>query len=181
MEKAFEKQIGAIEDQGEKQIKAIQNQGRIKTIKKHTYDHEDTPLTSKQKEMFNELADGRLKKITELDEKINCDNIIYKYKGKTAKAEFDKFDNAFSLLDKIRDGKISLTDVKERSRRFWKRSRRSKKRKPLNNARKEVIKFFDDYFSMVSEAKIKATKGTGLKIITLKQMLQRLSIALAQV
>ena len=34
---------------------------------------------------------------------------------------------------------------------------------------------------MVSEAKIKATKGTGLKILTLKQMLQRLPIALAQV
>ena len=27
-------------------------------------------------------------------------------------------------------------------------------------ARKEVIKFFDNYSSMMSEAKIKATKGT---------------------
>ena len=34
---------------------------------------------------------------------------------------------------------------------------------------------------MVSEAKLKATKETGLKILTSKQMLQRLSIALAQV
>ena len=34
---------------------------------------------------------------------------------------------------------------------------------------------------MVSEAKNKATKGKGLKILTPKQMLQRLSIALAQV
>ena len=34
---------------------------------------------------------------------------------------------------------------------------------------------------MVSEAKIKATKGTGLKILTPKQTLQRLPIALAQV
>ena len=33
---------------------------------------------------------------------------------------------------------------------------------------------------MVSQAKIKATKGTGLKILTPKQMLQRLPIALAQ-
>ena len=38
-----------------------------------------------------------------------------------------------------------------------------------------------DYFSMVSEAKIKATKGTGPKILTPKQTLQRLPIALAQV
>ena len=34
---------------------------------------------------------------------------------------------------------------------------------------------------MVSEAELKATKGTGLKILTPKQMLQRLPIALAQV
>ena len=34
---------------------------------------------------------------------------------------------------------------------------------------------------MLSEAKAKATKGTGLKILIPKQMLQRLRIALAQV
>ena len=34
---------------------------------------------------------------------------------------------------------------------------------------------------MLSETKRKATKGTGLKILTPKQMLQRLSVALAQV
>ena len=50
----------------------------------------------------------------------------------------------------------------------------------LYKARKEAIKFYDDY-SMVSEAKTKATKRTGLKILTPKQMLQRLPIALAQV
>ena len=34
---------------------------------------------------------------------------------------------------------------------------------------------------MISEAKTKTTKGTGLKILTPKQMLQRLPIALAQI
>ena len=33
----------------------------------------------------------------------------------------------------------------------------------------------------MSEAKLKATKGTGLKILTPKKMLQRFPIALAQV
>ena len=51
----------------------------------------------------------------------------------------------------------------------------------LCTARSDLIKFFDDYSSMVSEAKHEATKGTGLKILTSKQMLQRLPIALAQV
>ena len=51
----------------------------------------------------------------------------------------------------------------------------------LYKARNEAIKFFDDCSLMISEAKNKATKGTGLKILTPKQMLQRLPIALAQV
>ena len=53
----------------------------------------------------------------------------------------------------------------------------------LYKARKEAINFYDDYSLMMSEAKTKAkaTKGTGIKILTAKQMLQRLSIALAQV
>ena len=51
----------------------------------------------------------------------------------------------------------------------------------LNKPRKEAIKFFDDYSSMMSETKNKATKGTGLKVLTPKQILQRLPIALSQV
>ena len=49
----------------------------------------------------------------------------------------------------------------------------------LYKARTEAIKFYDDYSSMMSEtkAKAKATKGTGLKILSPKQMLQRLPIA----
>ena len=44
-----------------------------------------------------------------------------------------------------------------------------------------VIKFVEDYDSMIFETKRKATEGKGLKILTLKQMLQRLAIAFAQV
>ena len=51
----------------------------------------------------------------------------------------------------------------------------------FHKARNEAIKFYDRYSSMMSEAKYRATKGTGLKILTPKQMLQRLPIALAQV
>ena len=50
----------------------------------------------------------------------------------------------------------------------------------LYKARNEAIKFYYGYSSMMSEAKLKATKGTGLKILTPKQLLQRLPIALAQ-
>ena len=51
----------------------------------------------------------------------------------------------------------------------------------LYKVRNSDIEFFDDYSSMVSEAKLKTIKGTGLKILTSKQMLERLPLAPAQV
>ena len=54
----------------------------------------------------------------------------------------------------------------------------------LYKATNEAMKFFDDYSLMVSEAKNKVKNkksGKGLKILTRKQLLQRLPIALAQV
>ena len=59
----------------------------------------------------------------------------------------------------------------------------------LYKARKEAIKFYDDYSLMASEAKNKAkneaknqtTKGKGLEILTPKPSFQRLPIALGQV
>ena len=54
----------------------------------------------------------------------------------------------------------------------------------LYEARNEVITFYDDYSLMMSETKYKAknnTSGKGRKVLTPKQMLQRLPIALAQV
>ena len=51
-------------------------------------------------------------------------------------------------------------------------------------SREEIINFFKDYAKMILDVGYKAkqdeTKGTGLKILTPKQMLQRLTIALAQ-
>ena len=102
------------------------------------------------------------------------------------------------LIDKIGNGKIRLADVKYNQTKFKsslgeiKRGpKKSKEQKNalynieiLYQARNETIKFYDDYSLMVSEAKNQAknqTTGTGLIILTPKQLLQRLPIALAQV
>ena len=50
----------------------------------------------------------------------------------------------------------------------------------LFNARNNVIKFIEDYRSMILEAKRQAAEGKGLKVLTPKQMFQRLPIALEQ-
>ena len=49
------------------------------------------------------------------------------------------------------------------------------------NLREKLINLFKDYYFLLSEAKYKTKHGEGLKILTPKQMLQRLPIALAQV
>ena len=155
-------------------------------------------MISKQKQIFNELVNERLEEITNLDKKVNSDDLIYKYKGNTADAKFDKLDNALAITNKVRNGEISLADVKNNQERFKSHlgkmkkgntKRRSKEQKNalyniemVYKARNEAIKFYDDYFSMMSEAKAKAKaiKGTGLKTSTPKQIHQQLPIALAQ-
>ena len=113
----------------------------------------------KQKEIFNKLADERLEEITKLDEKVNPDNLIYKCKSPTADAKFDEFDNTLNLLDKTREGEISLADAKNDQAEFKSnlneikkgnkkhRSKEQKKKKKLYNnemlyeAKNGVIKF----------------------------------------
>ena len=125
--------------------------------------------------------------------------LIYRFKGKIAGIKFDEFDNALGIINNIRDRKKNLSEVKNNQEKFklylgeiTKGAKKAKEQKNtiynikiLYKARNEAINFYDDYSLMMSEAKSKAkqneTKGTGLKILTPKQMLQRLPIALAQV
>ena len=70
----------------------------------------------KQKEIFNDIIDERFEKIADLDKKDNSDDLIYRYKGRTAVEKFDKFDNATSIT-KIQNGEISLADIKKQIKR----------------------------------------------------------------
>ena len=104
----------------ENQIKTNKSNSRsrtTKTIKKYDNDAEDTPFTSKQREVFNKLVDERRKKITDL-EKVNSDDLMCKYKGNTAGVKFDKFDNALNTINKIQNGEIDLDYVKNNQEKF---------------------------------------------------------------
>ena len=127
----------------------------------------------------------------DLDKKVNSADLIYGYKGNTVDVKFDKFDNAFNIINIMQKGEISLGYVKNNQEKFKtylgeikkgnKKHRSKEQKNTLYKARNKAIKFYDDYSLMTSEAKNKATKGTGRKILAPKQMLQRLPIALAQV
>ena len=72
----------------------------------------------KQKEIFNKAVYKKIKEITELNNEVSPDNLIYKYTGPTADAKFNEFDNALSLIDEIRESETSLSDVKNDQKRL---------------------------------------------------------------
>ena len=129
--------------------------------------------------------------ITELDGKVNLDDLIYRYKGKIPDEKFNTYDNALDLINKIKHGEIKLAEAENDQIRFkstlgeikkGNNKNRSKQEKSalynvnmLQKARNEAIKFFDAYSSMISEAKNKEKNKTSskeLKILTPKQFLQ---------
>ena len=94
-------------------------------------------------------------------------------------------------MNKTKNGEMRLANVKNNQRKFKSYIGKIKKRTDVDQKSKKtlciILKCFTKQekrllnFLMVSEAKTKATKGIGLKILTSKQMLQRLSIAPAKV
>ena len=108
-----------------------------------------------------------------------------------------------SLLNAIKKGEMSLKEAKHRQKEYLqylniirKGNKNSAQRKTLSNienhfnTRNNVIKFIEDYSSIIFETKrpVKeeqegkgANEGEGFKILTPNQMLKRLPIAPAQV
>ena len=49
---------------------------------------------------------------TEIDKKVNRDELIYWYEGKFPDEKINTFDNALDLIDKIKNGEIKLVESK---------------------------------------------------------------------
>ena len=79
--------------------------------------------------------------------------------------------------------KSSLNEIKRRNPKNKSKVQlnTTKNIKNLYESRKKVIKLYNNYAKIMSEAKYKTKYGEGLKILTPKQTLQRLPIALVQV
>ena len=124
--KAFEKQTKTIEDQGEKQIKAIQPKDFRKSIEKAKLDSDDDLNILKQKKIYNELTEEKKTEIKNLDNSVDRDKLIYKYKGNTSDADFSEYYGAVDLINKIKDGDVSLKQAINSQYEL----RGNKKRKP---------------------------------------------------
>ena len=134
----------------------------------------------------------------ELYDSVDCNNFEFVYVGPIKDVRFDEYKNSKELFDAIKNNQIKFSEVKNKQNEFSNTlndikvgKKTIEQKETINNlkkfyiSREEAINFFREYIEMLSDAnhdaKQNETEGKGLKILTPKQMLQRLPIALAQV
>ena len=180
MGKAFEEQTKTIEDQGKKQIDTLAGLRETKPNKYGDY-----------------FIDG-LAKIRELYKPIDFNDLTYNFKDlKIAPIRFIKCKGPLHIFKSIHNGDIPLQDIEKEQIELERdlghikqgdprdKSEEQKKKidniKSLYNSRGEVVKMFNNYAGSMSRNIYDSKQdGRGLKILTPKQMLQRLPIALTQ-
>ena len=166
------KNIKRIEYQGEKQIKAFE----VHKEQLVQYNNEKvSSMHSKQKEIFEELANNRMEEIQDLRKQIDSNNLPYHYKGNTAPKTLIGYKGPLRFYRSIKEGYITLQKADEDQKEFKSKinkivigSNKSEDQKSViiyiktpYESREKVIKLFDNYFGIVSEAKCKAKQGKG--------------------
>ena len=195
MGKAFEKQIKTIEGQGQKKVEPLESlkqKEQTKLIEDKSNNH------SKASIIFNDLINKRKEIISDSYHSVDFNNLQFDYVGPTKNVSSCECKDSKELLNALKNNWIKFSAIKNKQNEFLNKLSNTKigkktaeQREVIDNlnkfykSREEVINFFRDYIEMLSDAnydsKNSETKGKGLKILTPKQMLQRLPIALAQV
>ena len=133
-----------------------------------------------------------------LYDNVDYNNLKLEYVGPTKDVSFYEYMDSKGLFNAIKNNQTRLGDAIKRQNEVLNKlsnikigKKTAEQREVVDNlnkfylSREKVINFFKDYAKMILDVGCKAnhdeTKGTGLKTLTPKQMLQRLPIALAQV
>ena len=154
-----------------------------------------------KKEIFKDIYNKRLNEIEEMSNEIDYNDLDYVVLSSDMEYKFSIEKDPMSLLNAIKKGEMSLEEAKNRQKEYLyylniirKGNKNPIQKKTLSNienhfnARNNIIKFIEDYSSIIFEVKRpvkEEQEGKGaneqLKILTPNQMLKRLPIALAQV
>ena len=123
-------------------------------------------LLSKEREIFRDIYNKRLDEIEDMNEKVNYYDFKYTIISSGEEFEFSESENPFVFLNDIKECKISIQEAKNIQKEYKKylnKVRRGNKTEAqketlanmniLFNARDEVIKFIEDYGSMILETK----------------------------
>ena len=131
-----------------------------------------------------------------MNNKIDYNNLKYPIYATKNLLDFSELTDPLALLDKIKKCELKLETAKDYQKNLFedikyirKGNKNAEQKKILANlnmfynGRNSVIKFVEDYGSVILEAKRLAREQEviGLKILTPNQMLKILPIALAQV
>ena len=135
--------------------------------------------------------------MSELYDSVDYNNLKFEYVGPTKDVSFYEYKDSKELFNAIRNNQIKFSEVKNKQNEILNilsnikiGKKTVKQKETINNLEKfynssQVINFFRDYIEILSYANYyseqKENEGEGLKILTPKQMLHRLPIALAQV
>ena len=136
--------------------------------------------------------------MNDLYDSVDYNNLNFKYVGPTKDVSFHEYMDSKELFNAIRSSRMKFSDAKSNQKEFLNKLNEVKigkkipeQKEVINNlehfymSREETINFFSDYVEMLSNANCNAKQnkinGKGLKILTPKQMIQRLPIALPQV
>ena len=141
--------------------------------------------------------------MSDLYHSFDYNNLKFEFVGPKKDVSFYEYKASKELKNKknkktfaIKNNQIKFSEVKNKQNEFLNKlanvkiGKKTDKQEVINNLNKfyhsrEVINFFRDYIEVLSDANCDArqnkTEGTGLQILSPKQMLQRLPIALAQV
>ena len=155
-------------------------------------------INQRAKNIFDNLIKERERIIDKLYESVDYNNLKFEYVGPTKNVSFYEYMNSKELFNKSKNKEIKYDDALKKQDQFLnnlsdiKIGKKTSEQKEVitdldnfYNSREEVFNFFKDYARIYIDAGHKAkqdeTEGTGLKILTPKQMLQRLPIALTQV
>ena len=133
--------------------------------------------------------------MSKLYDSVDYKDLKFEYIGPTEDVSFYEYMDSKELFNAIKSSRIRFSNAVNKQNEFLNKlnniKKTTKQKGVINNitrfylSREEVINSFKDYVDMLSDANNNArrnkTEGKGLKILTAKQMLQRLPIALAQV
>ena len=101
----------------------------------------------RQREIYNELTEEKENEIEELDKTVNRKELLYKYKGNTSDVDFSEYYGANDLINKIKNGNVSLRKAVDHQYELESKLREIKKgnlnRKSKKKKKLKVIKNVD--------------------------------------
>ena len=155
------------------------------------------PRETKPNEYGDYFPNG-LAKIRESNESVDFYDVTYNFKdSRIPSVNFSKLKGPMHIFKSIYKGHITLEDVEKeeielridlgRIKQGDPKDKSPEQKKTINNiknlynSREEVAQIFNDYAKNMSQCIYESKQGTGLKILSPKQMIQRLPLLLCEI